>query len=239
MRSIGEVINAAGGSIGEAVAAVKSGKKTSVFGLTKSDVLLFCTAFDKFLLVCADVVAARTAFVELSLHYPSAELLLPKNNVLLISGARENSGMRARALYNIASGKSTVVVTTAEALMQIVPPRAFFTSAAVTFKVGQKERTDAIISRLTAAGYVRCGHVDEPCTFSVRGDILDVCAPSGEAARIEFFGYECDSVRVLDIASQSAGARIDEFTAYPATETPDAEPPSSYRRWHLSYCRPS
>ncbi len=223
MRSIGEVINATGGSIGEAVAAVKSGKKTSVFGLTKSDVLLFCTAFDKFLLVCADVVAARTAFVELSLHYPSAELLLPKNNVLLISGARENSGMRARALYNIASGKSTVVVTTAEALMQIVPPRAFFTSAAVTFKVGQKERTDAIISRLTAAGYVRCGHVDEPCTFSVRGDILDVCAPSGEAARIEFFGYECDSVRVLDIASQSAGERIDEFTAYPATETPAAE----------------
>ncbi|MDE6401893.1 MAG: hypothetical protein K2L54_04690, partial [Clostridiales bacterium] len=223
MRRIGEVINAMGGSIGEAVAAVKSGKKASVFGLTKSDVLLFCTAFDKFMFVCADVVSARTAFVELSLHYPSAELLLPKNNVLLISGAHDNSGARARALYNIASGKCKVVITTSEALMQIVPPREYFINSAVTFRVGQKERTDVIISRLIAAGYIRCGHVDEAGTFSVRGDILDVCTPSGEAARIEFFGYECDSVRALDVMSQSAGARLDGFTAYPVTETPADE----------------
>jgi len=218
MQDIGEILNNSGGTTGEAIAAVKSGKRTSVFGLSKSDALLFCCALDKFMLVCADVVSARTAFVELSLHFSTAELLLPKNNVILISGT-ERSGARAKALYNIASGKCQVVVTTSEALMQIVPRAQALVDASVTFEVGKKLRTDDVLRALTAAGYTRSGHVEEPAQFSVRGDIIDVCAPSGEAARIEFFGYECDSVRALDTASQSAGDRLDKFVAYPATET--------------------
>ncbi len=216
MRDIGQIINSFGGKTGETLAAVRAGKRTSVFGLTQSDVRLFCCALDSFLYVCADVVSARAAFVEFSMHYPSAELLLPKNNVLLISGADRSD--RARVLYNIASGKCKVVVTTAEALMQIVPPRDRITEAALEFRVGQKIRTDEVAKRLTVSGYARVGHVDEPGQFSIRGDIVDVCAPGGEAARMEFFGFECDSVRSLDIESRSAGEKLDSFIAYPASE---------------------
>lgn len=217
MRDIRQVINALGGGIGEAVDAVKSGKRTSVFGLTASDVLLFCCAFDRFMLVCADVLSARKAYTELSMHYGCCELLLPKNNVLIVAGA-ERSGARARALYNIASGKCEVVVTTSEALMQILPPRDTVAGAAVEFSAGKRIKTDELLEKLTAAGYTRCGHVDEPARFSVRGDIVDICAPGGEAARIEFFGYDCDGIRALDITTQSAGEKLDSFTAYPATE---------------------
>ncbi len=218
MRDINSVMSALGGSIGEAVSAVKDGKKTSVFGLTASDALLFCCAFDKFLFVCADVLSARKAYTELSMHFSCVELLLPKNNVLLISGT-ERSGQRSRALYNIATGEARVVVTTAEAYMQILQRREDVAAAAVSFSVGGKYRTDEILSRLSAAGYRRSGHVDEPGSFSVRGDILDICAPCGEAARMEFFGYDCESIRALDISSQSAGEKLDAFTAYPVTET--------------------
>ena len=217
MRSIGQIINSLNGKTGETLAAVRSGKRTSVFGLTQSDVRLFCCALDTFMYVCPDVVAARAAYVEFSMHYPSCELLLPKNNVLLISGA-ERSGDRARALYNIACGKCKVVVTTAEAYMQILPPPSVIAGGALEFRVGNKIRTDEVTSRLVRIGYVRVGHVEEPGQFSVRGDILDVCAPGGEAARVEFFGFECDSVRELDISSQSAGGKLDAFVAYPATE---------------------
>lgn len=218
MRSIGEVISSMSGDVGQAAAAVRSGVKTSVFGFTKSDARLFCCAFHSFLYVCADVISARTAFVELSLHYPSAELLLPKNNVLLAASARE-SGKRARALYNIASGKCNVVVTTAEALMQILPPPEKLAAAAVRFEVGKRMRTDEMLKNLAAAGYTRCGHVDEPAQFAVRGDIVDVCAPGGEAARIEFFGYDCESIRALDMTAQTAGEKLREFCAYPVSET--------------------
>lgn len=217
MRNIRQVINALGGTAGEAVAAVKSGKKTSVFGLTVSDALLFCCAFDRFMLVCADVLSARKAYTELSMHYDGAELLLPKNNVLLAAG-NERSGVRARALYNIASGRAPVVVTTAETLMQILPRPESIADSAVEFAVGKKYKTDELLNKLTAAGYTRCGHVDEPGQFSVRGDIIDICAPCGEAARIEFFGYDCDGVRALDIGSQSAGEKLDRFVAYPFAE---------------------
>lgn len=67
MKSIGELLRSASGELGSAVAAVGQGKRTSVFGLTASDARLFCCALDSFLYVCADVVAARTAYVELSL----------------------------------------------------------------------------------------------------------------------------------------------------------------------------
>lgn len=218
MLTIGEILAADGGSYGQAVSDVRSGTRTSIFGMTKSDARLFCCALDSFVYVCADVLSARTAFVELSLRFPSAELLLPKNNVLLVSGA-DRDGKRMRALYRIARGECKVVVTTAEALMQLVPRREDVASGAVRFERGAKYKTSDVIAKLTAAGYVRAGHVDEPSRFAVRGDIIDVCAPCGEAARIEFFGYECDSIRALDIATQSGGERLDGFVAYPATET--------------------
>lgn len=217
MREIKEVINSFGGDMHSIAASFGNGVKMSVFGLTQSDIRLFCCAFDSFVYVCADVVAARAAYVEFSMHYPSAELLLPKNNVLLISGT-ERGGARARALYNIASGRCKVVVTTAEALMQILPRPEDITEAAVVFTAGRKYRTDTVLASLTNAGYVRVGHVEEPGQFSVRGDILDICAPGGEAARIEFFGYECDGIRALDTASQSAHGTLEGFIAYPVTE---------------------
>ena len=217
MQTIGGIIRAFDGEIGSAVRAIESGKSASIFGLTKSGARLLCTAFGKFLYVCADVVSARTAFVELSLHYPEAQLLLPKNNVLLPSGVDRTQG-RLRALYNIACGKADVVVTTAEALMQIVPTAESFVGGGIVFEKGKTYRTDDVIKQLVAAGYTRCGHVDEPARFAVRGDILDICTIGGEAARIEFFGNECDSVRALDIAAQTAGKKTDRFTAYPACE---------------------
>lgn len=218
MLTIGEILASDGGAFGKAVSDVKSGTRTSIFGLTKSDARLFCCALDSFVYVCADVLSARTAFVELSLRFPSAELLLPKNNVLLVSGA-DRDGRRTRALYRIARGECKVVVTTAEALMQLLPKREDFAGGAVEFVRGGKYRTSDVTARLIAAGYTRSGHVDEAGRFAVRGDIIDICAPCGEAARIEFFGYECDSIRTLDISTQSGGEKLDRFVAYPATET--------------------
>ncbi|MDE7464392.1 MAG: DEAD/DEAH box helicase, partial [Clostridiales bacterium] len=221
MTDIRSVLKSMTGRIGEAVAAVSRGERTSVFGLTKSDARLLSCAFDRFLYVCADAVSARTAFVELSLHFPSARLLLPKNNVILASGT-ERDGKRARAMYEIASGKCAVAVTTAEALMQIVPLPETIAGGAIVFEKGKRYKTDEVSAGLVAAGYARVGHVDEPGQFAVRGDILDVCAPGGEAARLEFFGYDCESVRALDITAQSAGEMLSCFTAYPARETAGA-----------------
>lgn len=217
MRSLSEVIRGMGGSVGEALSALSDGKRASIFGLTKCDARLFCCAFPAFLYVCADVVSARAAYTEFSMHYKKCELLLPKNNILIASGGA-GSPARAKALYAIASGNADVVVTTAEALMQVLPLPSDITAAAVNFSVGKSYPTDMILSKLTAAGYARVGHVEEAGQFAVRGDILDIVAPSGEAARIEFFGYECDSIRSLDISSRTSGDRLSSFVAYPLTE---------------------
>lgn len=226
MQTIGEIVRGLGGVYLDILSDFSVGKRTSVFGLTAAESRLFCCALDRVLYVCADVVSARAAFVELSMHFKNAELLLPKNNVLIVSGG-DTSLNRVRALYRIASGMCDAVVTTAEALMQILPTRESIVAAAVTVSIGCKLKTDELLGRLIAAGYTRSGHVEEPGQFSVRGDIVDICTPSGEAVRAEFFGYACDGLRVLDISSQTAGDKIESFTAYPATETPFSDKASA------------
>lgn len=217
MRRIGDILKASGGTLKDALTCAEHGVPTSVFGLSRADTRLFCTALDRFCYVCADPVEARAAFVELSLHFPSARLLLPKTNVILASGI-DNAQERARALYEIASGECNVVVTTAEAMMQILPPPSVVTNAAVEFFVGAKIKTTDLLHRLTLAGYARVGHVEEPGQFALRGDITDIMLPDGRAARIEFFGYDCESVRELDVSTQAAGDKIERIAAYPITE---------------------
>lgn len=217
MRNIGEILQGGNGEIAEVIAAVNNGKLTSVFGLTKSDGRLLCCGFERFVYVCTDVLSARTAYVEFAMHYPTARLLLPKNNVILASGASVD-GQRAKALYDIACGKCSVVVTTSEALLQILPTRDAVKNSAITFVKNEKYRYDDIPAILVRCGYKRVGHVDEPSTFAVRGDILDVCTPSGQAARIEFFGSEVERIRNLDTTTQRADGDLGEFTCYGVNE---------------------
>ena len=71
--------------------------------------------------------------------------------------------------------------------------------------------------RLTAAGYSRCGQVEGPGQFALRGGILDVFSPSmDQPVRCEFFDDEIDSIRSFDVMTQRSIPRRESAQIFPA-----------------------
>ena len=124
-----------------------------------------------------------------------------------------------------------VVVSTAAAVLQRVPPRAFFAGATRVLSKGGTVSPDALAGQLTEAGYLRTQTVREPGEFAVRGGIVDLFPAGGvEALRLDFFGDVLDAIRTFDVASQRTTGSLDRAALRPVSEIPlDAEAVSRFR----------
>lgn len=129
-----------------------------------------------------------------------------------------------------------VVVTTINAVVQRVPPRASLKSSTFSATVGNVIDVDALTAFLARNGYNRASTVMEPGDFAVRGGLVDIF-PSGRAnpVRLDMFGDTLDSIRVFDAESQKSLKQRRSVTIVPASETPlDAEAVSRFRRAYVA-----
>jgi transcription-repair coupling factor (superfamily II helicase) len=99
-----------------------------------------------------------------------------------------------------------ILVTTIAALCQATVPRATLTRYQTLIeRDGSVESRETLLSRLTEAGYLRVDPVEDPGTYSARGDIIDVFPPDRERpVRIELFGDVIERIREFDPATQRA-----------------------------------
>src|SRR5690606_26955411 len=112
---------------------------------------------------------------------------------------------RMRALAQLASGnaQNRIVLTTAGAAIQYLPPRQVMAKVALSVAKGQSIARDALVAALVAQGYRRAGKAMEPGEFALRGSIIDIMAPGmSEGVRIDFFGDEVESLKPFDPLSQ-------------------------------------
>jgi transcription-repair coupling factor (superfamily II helicase) len=102
------------------------------------------------------------------------------------------------------SGAPTVVVTTIAALGQATIPRAALARFSTQVTRGEDlESREALAAKLIEAGYLRVDPVEDPGTFAVRGDIVDVFPPDSDRPfRIELFDSVVEKIREFDPASQ-------------------------------------
>ncbi|OYV25296.1 MAG: transcription-repair coupling factor, partial [Acidocella sp. 20-63-7] len=116
-------------------------------------------------------------------------------------------------------GKKRIVLTTVNAALQKVTPRAALAGAGMRLTVGDSVALDDLAAFLDADGYNRTGTVMEPGEFSLRGGILDVF-PAGEAApvRLDLFGDTIESIRRFDPETQRSGEVVKVLDFHPASE---------------------
>jgi transcription-repair coupling factor (superfamily II helicase) len=79
---------------------------------------------------------------------------------------------------------------------------------------------ESLVEKLTACGYLRVDPVEDPGTFALRGEIVDVY-PVGQPrpVRVEFFDDEIERVRGFDPSTQRAHAdELDSIEVAPARE---------------------
>ena len=173
--------------------------------------------------VCQDEMAARRTQSELAAFLGAEAPILPTRDLMFYDASAISRGWeqkRLRCLYDLARGKTPLLLTTLEAFSLRTMPRAQLFSAAMRLLPGAQLELDELISRLLHAGYSRCSLVEGAGQFSVRGGIVDIFSPAEERpVRLEFFGDEIDTMGYFDPVTQRRVENADELVILPVAET--------------------
>jgi transcription-repair coupling factor (superfamily II helicase) len=134
------------------------------------------------------------------------------------------SAQRMAALTRLARGQaektSTLLVTTAAALMQRVPPRAVVSKAGYAAHVGNRVDVADLERYFAVNGYQRASTVSERGEFAIRGGVIDVFPPSSdEPVRLDLFGDTLESIRSFDPETQRSTKQIKAVDLPPVSET--------------------
>ena len=123
---------------------------------------------------------------------------------------------RADALARLREGFRGILVTSVEALADLVPPPETVAIETLTVAVGESVEPERLVERLHAQGFEIVEFVSAPGEMALRGGILDVYPfAGGYPIRLEFFGDEVDSVREFDPTTQRSVSRLDAARLVP------------------------
>ncbi len=174
-------------------------------------------------IICQDDMAARRLQEELKAFLGETAPILPSRELTLYDSAvvsRAWEQKRLRQLYDLSLGKTGLQIFTWESLSQRTMPRQVLQAAAFTLEAGQEYVLEHIVTRLVHAGYSRCGMVEGPGQFALRGGILDIYSPAADRPfRCEFFGDELDTMGYFDPDTQRRTENADSVVILPVGET--------------------
>ena len=117
------------------------------------------------------------------------------------------------------AGAHRIVLTTVNAAVQRVPPRALFRDRVLKLGRGGRIALERLTGFLGRNGYGRTDTVREAGEFALRGGILDLF-PSGAAGplRLDFFGDTLEALRRFDPLTQRTTGTVDGITLRPVSE---------------------
>src|SRR6188768_508703 len=164
----------------------------------------------------------------LDIFYFPASFKQRKNFSLLNSS---HVMLRTEALTKIASQLNAsgsvnkkVLVTYPEALFEKVVVSTTLSSNIIFIKNGDTLDTGSLLLKLADFGFERTDFVYEPGQFAIRGGILDIYSFGNEKPyRVELFGNEVDSIRIIDPETQLSERKLLQVSIIPNVDTQFAE----------------
>ena len=156
----------------------------------------------------------------LNLHYFPSSFKNRKNYRLLNAS---HVMLRTEALTKFSSqtgNRVGALVTYPEALFEKVVISKAISSTIIHIKAGDEIDPDTLYAKLVDYGFERTDFVYEPGQFAVRGGILDIYSFGNEKPyRIELFGNDVDSIRIIDPETQLSERRLLQVSIIPNVET--------------------
>ena len=123
---------------------------------------------------------------------------------------------RADALGRLRAGFTGILVTSVEAISELVPLPETVSDETLAVHVGDEVPPETLTERLTGQGFELVEFVSEPGEIALRGGILDVYPfAGGYPIRLEFFGDEVDQIREFDPQSQRSVSRLETARLVP------------------------
>lgn len=128
--------------------------------------------------------------------------------------------LRTEALTRIAAAGSDarkkVLVTYPEAIFEKVVVPNVISSGILLIKTGDTLDVDGVLLKLADLGFERTDFVYEPGQFAIRGGILDIYSFGNEKPyRVELFGNEVDSIRIIDPETQLSERKLLQVSIIP------------------------
>ena len=133
--------------------------------------------------------------------------------------AQRCAALTALARRDQAARSPLLVITTASAVAQRVPPRERLAKGAFSARAGSEASMGELEAYLVTNGYSRASTVRAAGEFAVRGGLIDVFPPGGpEPLRFDFFGDELETIRAFDAETQISKRGLSEALLTPVSE---------------------
>ncbi|MEM7694429.1 MAG: transcription-repair coupling factor [Pseudomonadota bacterium] len=192
--------------------------------------------------VARDGNRQRQAEAALAFFAPEVAVLrLPAWDCMPYDRASPSAVVQARrtaALAAMAAGVKgpTVIMTTANAILQRVPTPDAINNAVRRHRAGGDVAMDDVVTWLEHNAFVRTPTVREAGEYAVRGGILDLYAPgASEPVRLDFFGDTLETIRPFDPATQRTTGQWRAIDLIPMSEVVLSE--AAIKRFREGYLR--
>jgi len=129
--------------------------------------------------------------------------------------------LRTEALTKLAQGgNKKIIVTYPEALFEKCVVPSTLSSNIIYIKSGDVLDTAQLLLKLSDYGFERTDFVYEPGQYAVRGGIIDIYSFGNDKPyRIELFGNDVDSIRIVDPETQLSERKLLQVSIIPNVDT--------------------
>jgi excinuclease ABC subunit B len=153
--------------------------------------------------------------------YYQPEAYIPQTDTYIEKDSSINDEierLRISASSSLLSRRDVIVVASVSCIYGLGSPEDFKTMM-IALEPGLEISRDSFLEQLVGSLYERNDVDFRNGTFRVRGDVVDIYPAYMESAiRVEFWGDEIESIRELDPVTGEAGASLEMFNLYPATQ---------------------
>jgi len=176
------------------------------------------------LYVASSELKAREALLDMSYFTPkdAPACFYPGRDIIFSTADVRSADIlkqRLKIIDGLLRAEPTNIVLSIEALFDILDSPDDFKKFIYEYEPGDVVSLDELTEKLIFMGYKRVSAVEAPGQFAVRGGILDLfCVLDDNAVRLEFFGDEIDSIRLLDAYSQRSIEKLNKIRIFPMRE---------------------
>ncbi|MFP5386622.1 MAG: transcription-repair coupling factor [Bacteriovoracia bacterium] len=155
------------------------------------------------LLVCSDQDEAEDVFESIK-HLKNVVFYPGHNHSLYSSILTSESALLARwsVLQKLQNNSKLIIVTTMEASLLLGPDQKFFQENSFSIKKDDIVSPFELADKLTGMGYFPASTIEEPGTFSRRGEIFDIYPISHPPVRIQYFDDLIEEMFAIDLETQ-------------------------------------
>ena len=203
--------------------ACKNGQKISALSMGETERVAILAKLDRPILYLAnDYISATKIHKQFEALFGGAALLWPvfiDNLFYKRAQSIEANISRIKTLSRLCQNRAKVIVASADSLIGFLPNVDDFKSSIVTLKKNETVLIDDLKKKLISLGYSRVELLAGEGQFASRGDIFDIFPSGSESAvRIEFWGDTIDSIKTLDLETQTSKTDLGQIIINPNTD---------------------